>query len=209
LTTLMKVSDAIATLNVSRYASFSVPFTDENSKPAALAFAGAVFRGLDAPSLTDDELAYAQDHLAILSGLYGVLRPLDRMQPYRLEMGTRLKSARGRNLYDFWGDRITAALDVLTEGHASRVVVNLASNEYAKSVVASGLSGGMVTPQFKEEKNGALSVVAVYAKRARGEMARYLIQHRIDRPEGIKDFTGMGYRYRPSGSTEGTWLFVR
>ncbi len=206
---LMKISDKLAALNHQRYQDWTRPFTADNAKPAALTFAGDTYIGLRAEALSDEELGYAQDHVAMLSGLYGVLRPLDLMQAYRLEMGTRLDTRRGKNLYEFWGGRITAQLNAMTEAHADRTVVNLASNEYFKAVVASDLAGGHVTPVFKEVKDGAARVIGLTAKRARGAMARWIVERRIERREQLVDYAGGDYRYRPELSTDTDLVFTR
>ena len=186
---LMALSDPLSTLNVARYASWSRPFGPDNARQALLAFNGDVYEGLDARSLSADELAWAQDHLRILSGLYGVLRPLDLMQAYRLEMGTRLANPRGKNLYEFWGERITDELNRLLareeEAGRERVLLNLASDEYFKSVKPKKLKGRIVTPVFEDWKGGRYKIISFYAKRARGLMSRYVIGKRIDEVEAL------------------------
>lgn len=210
LQSLMKISAPLAARTQAQFHAFRPQPEPEGTRPAGLIFAGEVYRGLDAKSLSDDDLAYAQARVAILSGLYGVLQPLDAMQPYRLEMGTRLQNPRGRNLYQFWGDRVTERLNALTAGHADRTVVNLASKEYSKVVKASGLAGGMLTLLFKERgAAGKLKTVAVYAKKARGMMARYAITERLEAPAGLKGFAGMGYGYSDAASSDSEWVFVR
>ncbi|MFT4979916.1 MAG: cytoplasmic iron level regulating protein YaaA (DUF328/UPF0246 family) [Myxococcota bacterium] len=206
---LMKLSEALAEKTASQFSAFELPFTDDNTLPAALTFAGTVYQGLDARTLSDDDLRYAHSHLAILSGLYGVLRPLDGMQPYRLEMGTRLETPRGKGLYAYWGERVTAQLDAMTVGHRDRTVVDLASQEYSRVVQPEGLAGGMLRVKFKERKDGVLKTVAVYAKRARGELARYAVVERLEEPGGLRGFTGMGYRYDAAASAAGEWVFTR
>lgn len=206
---LMKISEPLAARAAGQFQSFSRPFTAANTKHALLTFAGEVYRGLDAASLSDDDLRYAHGHVAVLSGLYGVLRALDGMQPYRLEMGTRLQTPRGKGLYRFWGDRVTEQLDALTEGHDDRTVVNLASKEYSRVVVPEKLAGGMLTVHFKERSAKGLRTVAVYAKRARGELARYAITQRAASPEALRGFTGMGYRFDADASADGEWVFSR
>ncbi|MFC6671771.1 peroxide stress protein YaaA [Marinobacterium aestuariivivens] len=205
---LMKLSDKLASLNVARYESWSRPFTPENAKQALLAFKGDVYGGLEAASLSDDDLAFAQSHLRILSGLYGLLKPLDLMQPYRLEMGTRLGNARGKDLYDFWGSRLTEALNDELEG-PEPVLVNLASNEYFKSVQPKKLNARLITPVFKDWKNGQYKIISFYAKKARGLMTRYIIQNRIENPEQIKQFDLEGYQFAPEMSKGDTWTFIR
>ncbi|MEC9073348.1 MAG: peroxide stress protein YaaA [Myxococcota bacterium] len=206
---LMKISQNLADLNRDRFQSFETPFTVSNSTPAALTFAGDTYQGFDAATLEADDLRFAQDHVGILSGLYGLLRPLDLMQPYRLEMGTRLKNPRGQDLYAFWGSRITSEVNRLTEGHADRTVVNLASNEYFKAVKPKELEGGLITPVFKDLRDGKAKVISFLAKRARGAMARHIVQSRLQSPEGIKDFNDGGYAYRADLSTADQWVFIR
>jgi hypothetical protein len=206
---LMGISEKLADLNHARFQAFQTPFTSANAKPAALTFSGDVYLGLDAASLSRPDLEWAQSHLAILSGLYGVLRPLDLMQPYRLEMGTRLKTRRGKDLYAFWGQRITDNLNTQLEGHADRTIVNLASKEYWKAVKPAKLSGPVITPVFKELRPGGPKIISFMAKRARGLMARYMVQERLDAPEGLKRFSAEGYGYDPALSTETSWTFTR
>ncbi|MCV2216204.1 peroxide stress protein YaaA [Thauera sp. Sel9] len=210
---LMSLSDALASLNAARYEQWSTPFSPDNAKQAVFAFNGDVYEGLDAYSLTPQELDWAQDHLRILSGLYGVLRPLDLMQPYRLEMGTRLENARGRNLYAFWGDRITDELNRLlaAEADAGRepILFNLASDEYFKSVKPAKLKGRLVSAAFEDWKGGRYKIVSFYAKRARGLMSRYLIQHRIDDVDGVKGFAAEGYAFAAEASDDDRLVFRR
>ena len=196
-------------LNFGRYLNWHRPFTPDNAKQAVLAFSGDVYTGLDAPSLSEDDLAWAQDHLRILSGLYGVLRPLDLMQPYRLEMGTRFANQRGGNLYEFWGNKITEALNEVLAKEAEPVLVNLASNEYFKAVNTGSLKGQVITPVFRDWKNGQYKVISFYAKKARGMMANYIIRNRLIDPEDIKAFEGGGYRFNLAMSTAREWVFVR
>lgn len=209
LQSLMKVSQPLAERTAAQFQSFTLPFTEDNTTPAVLTFAGEVYRGLDARSLSADDLQEADNRVAILSGLYGVLRALDAMQPYRLEMGTRLENPRGKNLYQFWGDLVTQQLNAMTEGHGDRTVVNLASKEYSRVVRPKGLAGGMLDVAFKERSGGRLKTVAVYAKRARGEMARFIVKQRLDEPDGLKAFTGMGYRFDADASDASAWTFTR
>lgn len=210
---LMSLSDALATLNAARYESWSRHFSPANAKQALLAFDGDVYAGLDAPSLSEDELAWAQDHLRILSGLYGVLRPLDLMQPYRLEMGTRLANPRGKNLYAFWGERITEALNALLarEDAAGRepVLLNLASDEYFKSVKPKKLDGRLVSAAFEDWRGGRYKIISFYAKRARGLMSRFVIRNRIDAVEGLKAFDAEGYAFAPEASEADRLVFRR
>ncbi|TRO96582.1 peroxide stress protein YaaA [Glycocaulis profundi] len=207
LKSLMNISDDLAALNRERFQAFDPDA--EGGKPAALAFAGDVYRGLDAGSLSDADLEWAQDHLRILSGLYGALRPLDAIQPYRLEMGTRLKTKKGGNLYDFWGDDVGAALDAALEGHQSRTIVNLASNEYAKAARLKDREARVINVDFKEEKDGKLRMLMIYAKQARGMMARWIIENRIEDPAELTKFKAGGYRFDKAGSDDGALLFTR
>ncbi|MBV2263623.1 MAG: peroxide stress protein YaaA [Thauera sp.] len=210
---LMSLSDPLSTLNVARYASWSRPFAADNAKQALLAFNGDVYEGLDARTLDDEDLAWAQDHLRILSGLYGVLRPLDLMQAYRLEMGTRLVNPRGKNLYEFWGERITDELNRLLaredEAGRERVLLNLASDEYFKSVKPKKLKGRIVTPVFEDWKGGRYKIISFYAKRARGLMSRYVITRRIDEVEALQGFDSEGYVFAAEASDADTLVFRR
>jgi cytoplasmic iron level regulating protein YaaA (DUF328/UPF0246 family) len=210
---LMDLSDPLATLNVARFEAWARPFTPDNAKQAVLAFNGDVYEGLDARSLDEDELAWAQQHLRILSGLYGVLRPLDLIQPYRLEMGSRLANPKGRNLYAYWGDKLTLALDrlLLAEREAGReaVLVNAASDEYFKSVKADGLHGRIVTPVFEDWKGGRYKIISFYAKRARGLLCRHAIRNRIDDVEALKGFDAEGYVFAPEASSDDRLVFRR
>jgi cytoplasmic iron level regulating protein YaaA (DUF328/UPF0246 family) len=192
---LMKISDKLSGLNAARFSEWSQPFTQDNSKQAVLAFNGDVYTGLDAGSLDNKALNYAQSHLRILSGLYGVLKPLDLMQAYRLEMGTKLENTRGKNLYEFWGTVIAEKLnETLKETNASQLV-NLASNEYFKAVNKKALNADIITPIFKDCKNGQYKVISFYAKKARGMMARYIIENQITSLEALKSFDVAGYYF--------------
>jgi cytoplasmic iron level regulating protein YaaA (DUF328/UPF0246 family) len=206
---LMSISDSLAQLNVARYASWSKKFTPDNSRPAMLAFDGDVYEGLDARSLSARQLDWAQKHLRILSGLYGLLRPLDLMQPYRLEMGTRLATKRGKDLYAFWGDQITEALNESLTAAKAQALVNLASEEYFKSVKPAKLDRPVITPVFEEWKGGGYKIVSFFAKRARGLMARYAIEHKLSKPEQLKDFDSEGYAFDAKASNEARWIFRR
>ena len=206
---LMSISDNLAQLNVARYASWSKKFTTDNSRPAMLAFDGDVYEGLDARSLSARQLDWAQKHLRILSGLYGVLRPLDLMQPYRLEMGTRLATKRGKDLYAFWGDQITEALNTSLNVAKAEVLVNLASEEYFKSVKPAKLDRPVITPVFEEWKGGGYKIVSFFAKRARGLMARYAIEHKLTKAEQLKDFDSEGYVFEAKVSNESRLVFRR
>lgn len=206
---LMDISDALATLNVGRYHDWHPDFTPANAKQAVLAFLGDVYEGLDAASLNEDQLDYLQSHLRILSGLYGLLRPLDLMQPYRLEMGTKLANPRGTNLYAFWGERITDALNTLLDESDNPVLVNLASDEYFKSVKPAKLHGRLITPVFQDYKNGQYKIISFYAKQARGLMARWAALHKVDVPEALQDFNLAGYHFDSSESDTRRWVFRR
>ncbi len=210
---LMSLSDQLATLNVARYASWSRPFGPDNARPALFAFNGDVYDGLDAKSLDADEVAWAQERLRILSGLYGLLRPLDLIQAYRLEMGTRLPNPRGRNLYAFWGETQTTALNRLLsarrEAGGEAVLVNLASEEYFKSVKPARLVGRVVTPVFEDWKDGRYRIISFYAKRARGLMVRHAIRNRVEEVDGLLDFAADGYAFAPEASDGDTLVFRR
>ena len=204
---LMHISPELAALNVDRYKKWTPNPKKEDTKQAILAFNGEVFRGLNAKEMTEDELQFAQSHLRILSGLYGVLRPLDLMQPYRLEMGTKLKYYSYTNLYQFWGDKITKQLNQdLGDGTH---IINLASTEYYKSVKEKNLKANIITPVFKDFSNGSYKVLMTYAKNARGTMANYIIKNNIVDPELLKSFNGNGYLYDPALSDEANWVFTR
>ena len=206
---LMHVSDKIALLNAERNAAWHTPFTPENAKQAIFLFNGDVYEGLSAATLDSDGLAYLQQHLRILSGLYGLLRPLDLMQPYRLEMGTPLSNRRGKNLYEYWGGRITELLNETLREQAADTVINLASQEYFKAVQPEKLAARIITPVFKDEKNGVYKIISFHAKRARGLMARYAAEHRITDPEQLKHFDSEGYAYNAAASSENEWVFLR
>ncbi len=206
---LMGVSDKIASLNAARYEQWQQPFTLENAKQAVMAFKGDVYTGLDAETLSADDLDFAQQHLRILSGLYGVLRPLDLMQPYRLEMGIKLNNEKGVNLYQFWGEDITDSLNEELNQSSQQVLVNLASNEYFKSVKPKALNADIITPVFKDEKNSKYKIISFYAKKARGLMARYIIENRINDPEKLKDFNSDGYYFNAEASSAKDWVFYR
>ena len=208
---LMKLSPELAKLNYDRFRSFELPFTPDNALPAAFTFAGDVYRGLDARSLSTPDLEWAQEHVWILSGLYGVLRPLDLIQAYRLEMGTKLGTRRGKNLYEFWGDAIREQLDAQLDGHEDPTLVNLASNEYFRAARAKSLRHGVVTCVFEDWKSHADEgkVISFLAKIARGKMARWIITQRVDRAEGLKDFAVDRYRLDKRRSTPERLVFKR
>jgi len=206
---MMAISENIANLNVERYKTFKTPFTTKNAKQAIFAFKGDVYSGLALDEFTEDDYAYAQDHLRILSGLYGCLRPMDLIQPYRLEMKTRLKNDRGDNLYQFWGDRITQRLNKELKKQKEPVLVNLASNEYFKSVKPGLLGGRLLNINFKETKEGKTRIVAIFAKRARGMMTDYIIRNRVERAEDLKKFKAGGYQFNKVLSDDKQWTFER
>ena len=206
---LMSVSNALATLNAERFTHWSTTFTSANSKPAALAFNGDVYGGLDALTLTPADLTWAQRHVAILSGLYGILRPLDRLQPYRLEMGTSLVTARGANLYAYWGDTLAQHLNEQAAADASPVIVNLASQEYFKVVKRAVLRPRVIECVFEEWKVDRYKVISFFAKRARGLMARYAILTRIATPAGLQAFDAEGYGFDASASQPDRLVFRR
>lgn len=209
LSKLMAISPRLADENHQRYAAWRTPFTPSNAKQAVLMFQGDVYQGLAASSYAEEDFQFAQDHLRILSGLYGVLRPLDLIQPYRLEMGSRLTTARGRNLYEFWGDKITRNLNRALAAQGDDVLINLASMEYFKSVLAGHIKGRVVTPVFKQRKNGSLKVIGMFAKKARGLMSSYIIKNRLSDLADIKDFDLDGYRFDARLSSEIEWVFTR
>lgn len=209
LSSLMHISDKLAVLNAQRFNDFQLPFTPDNARQALFAFNGDVYTGLQAHSLSQDDIDYAQQHLRILSGLYGVLRPLDLMQAYRLEMGTRLKTTHGNNLYEFWGTTITEALNVALQQQGDEILVNLASQEYFTAVQPKHLHAQIITPVFKDMKNGQYKIISFYAKKARGMMARYLIQTRAKNYEQLTAFSTAGYRFCAEQSTPTTPVFLR
>jgi len=206
---LMSVSEKIAALNYGRFQNYQTPFTPENARQAALAFRGDVYTGLDADNLSDESLQFGQKHLRLLSGLYGLLRPLDLIQPYRLEMKTKLDNPRGSDLYKFWGSRLSEVLNAEWEG--SPYLINLASKEYSKALDFKTLKAEVISPNFKERKGDSYKVVAIYAKKARGMMARYILENRLDEPEGLKGFSADGYQFNETLSNlpKGDWVFTR
>ncbi|QFU77646.1 peroxide stress protein YaaA [Halioglobus maricola] len=206
---LMGVSENIAALNHARFMNWGTPFTLDNAKQAVLAFKGDVYTGLEADTLTASQLGFAQKHLGILSGLYGLLRPLDLMQPYRLEMGLKFANSGGKNLYEFWGNDITELLQKQLKKSGSPVLVNLASNEYFKAVKVRELEAELITPVFKDLKNGKYKVISFYAKKARGEMARYIIDKELNDPAALKKFKGSGYKYNRAESSAHEPVFTR
>ena len=206
---LMGVSEQIAHLNHERFMNWQSESTSDNAKQAVLAFKGDVYTGLQAESLSEEDLTFAQDRLRILSGLYGLLRPLDLMQPYRLEMGLKFVNQRGKNLYEFWGAQLTDTLNDDLASANTDVLINLASNEYFKAVKPKLLKADVITPQFKDLKNGQYKMISFFAKKARGIMARYIIDNRITEPEALKTFAEAGYYYSEAESKGDQWVFLR
>ncbi|MBU3575528.1 peroxide stress protein YaaA [Polynucleobacter sp. UK-Mo-2m-Kol15] len=206
---LMGLSDQLAALNVGRYRDWSKKFTEENSKPAIYAFNGDVYDGFDVQTLNVKSLDFAQNHLRILSGLYGSLRPLDLMQPYRLEMGTAFKNIRGKDLYAFWGERVTNSLKKMLEQEKNPLLLNLASEEYFKVLQAKSLGCPVISPVFQDGKDGKYKIISFYAKRARGLMARYVVENRITDPEDLKGFNLDGYKFVASESRLDKPIFRR
>lgn len=206
---LMGISDKLGVLNYDRFAGWQPPFDLDNAKQALFAFKGDVYVGLAAETLQEGDWKFAQDHLRILSGLYGLLAPLDLIQPYRLEMGTRLANPRGKDLYEFWGPRITEAINAQLKRLADPVVVNLASNEYFKSVQKKDLEAPLITPVFKDWKTDRYKIISFYAKKARGMMSAYILKNRLTDAQGLKEFDEEGYRYNSELSTATEWVFTR
>jgi len=209
LGSLMSISPALAELNHGRFHTYDEPFTPQNSRQAIRMFRGDVYLGFDAETMADDDLVFAQDRVAILSGLYGALRPLDLIQPYRLEMGTRLDTPRGGTLYAYWGDRVTDWLSTRLAGQDNDTLVNLASKEYFGVVRPRKLPGTVIEPVFRDIKAGKARVISFFAKRARGEMARWAVVHRIDDPADLRAFDGGGYAWQSDLSTSTRWVFTR
>ncbi|HCH23197.1 MAG TPA: peroxide stress protein YaaA [Oceanospirillaceae bacterium] len=209
LAVLMKLSDKLAALNVARYGSWQQPFTQHNAKQSVLAFKGDVYTGLDADTLSSQDLNWAQSHLRILSGLYGLLRPLDLMQAYRLEMGTKFANHKGKDLYTFWDQQITQQLNQELGQQANPILVNLASNEYFKAVKAKHLDAEIITPVFKDQKNGQYKIISFYAKKARGYMSHWMIKNKVTKSEDLKNFDAEGYKYSKKLSTESEPVFLR
>ncbi|MCP1438270.1 cytoplasmic iron level regulating protein YaaA (DUF328/UPF0246 family) [Erwinia persicina] len=206
---LMSISDKLADLNAGRFQAWQTPFTPDNARQAILAFKGDVYAGLQAETFSEDDFTFAQQHLRMLSGLYGLLRPLDLMQPYRLEMGTKLTNPAGKDLYAFWGDRLTEALNAALAEQGDDVLINLASDEYFKAVKPAKLQGRIVKPVFLDEKNGKFKVISFYAKKARGLMSRYIIECRLTQPEQLKAFDVDGYFFVADESSERELVFKR
>lgn len=206
---LMGISENLGQLNAERYQSWGRPFNKSNAKTALFTFKGDVYVGLEAEQFSDADLEFAQKHLRILSGLYGLLRPLDLMQPYRLEMGTNLATSRGKNLYQFWGDELAKAVNKDLKAVQGETVINLASNEYFSAVELSSLKAKVITPVFKDYKNGKYKVLSFFAKKARGKLSAHIIKHRITNAEDIKKARLDGYRYNARESTDEKWVFLR
>lgn len=209
IASLMKISDKLAGLNAARFAEWHADFTPENARQAILAFKGDVYTGMQAETFSQNDFEFAQSHLRILSGLYGVLRPLDLMQPYRLEMGISLKNTRGKNLYEFWGDIITKQLNQALAQQKDQILVNLASDEYFKSVNTKKLDGQIIKPIFLDEKNGKYKVISFYAKKARGLMSRFIIQNKLTKTDQLADFNLEGYQFDESQSKGNELVFTR
>ena len=206
---LMHLSDKLAGLNAARFGSWQPAFTPDNAKQALLAFKGDVYTGLNAEDFSEADFDFAQQHLRMLSGLYGLLRPLDLMQPYRLEMSTKLANVRGNNLYDFWGECISGWLNGALEAQGDNVLLNLASNEYFSAVKRKALNARLINTEFKDLKNGQYKIISFYAKKARGLMARYVIKERLSDPAGLKDFNYQGYRFSAEQSKPDSLVFLR
>lgn len=209
IASLMSISDKLAGLNAARFAEWTKSHNEKNARAAIFAFKGDVYTGLDVNSLSDEDILFAQTHLRILSGLYGLLQPLDLMQPYRLEMGTKLTTPKGKDLYAFWGNTITQAVQQAIDAQGDDVLVNLASEEYYKSIKPSRLNAQIVKPIFLDYKNGKYKTVSFYAKKARGLMCRYMIQNRLTQVEQLKDFDLNGYWFDETASTEKEFVFKR
>lgn len=206
---MMHISEKLSELNYERFQDWTMPFPEDKAKQAAWLFKGDVYQGLDAYSLDQQGVEYVQKHLAILSGLYGLLKPCDDMLPYRLEMGTKFANQKGKDLYAFWGNKITQQLNKLLAEQDSQTLVNLASNEYFKAVKQKELNARIITPIFKDWKNGQYKIISFYAKKARGLMARYAADHRVENAEDLKYFDTDGYKFNPQMSSETDWVFIR
>ncbi|NMH59261.1 peroxide stress protein YaaA [Alteromonas ponticola] len=209
LASLMSISDKLATLNANRFADFTLPFTADNARQAIFAFNGDVYTGLDAYTLDSQTIDYAQSHLRILSGLYGLLKPLDLMQAYRLEMGTRLENPAGKDLYAYWGTTITQKINQALTAQGDNILINLASNEYFRAVKKSGIEGMIITPVFKDMKNGQYKTISFFAKKARGLMARFILQNQVSDVAGLKSFAEQGYAYSDEQSSATQLVFLR
>lgn len=206
---LMSISEKLAHLNHDRFASWEEESTKANSRPAILAFTGDVYQGIELGEWSKEDFTTAQARIRILSGLYGILRPLDRMQPYRLEMGTKFPNKRGKNLYEFWGDSLTKSINADLKKSGSNFIVNLASNEYFSAVRKKELAGELITPVFKDEKNGKYKIISFFAKKARGMMADYIVRNDITDPKALQKFKTAGYRFSKKDSDDSTLVFLR
>jgi len=206
---LMGISENLSDLNFHRYRDWSRPFSEDNARAALLAFKGDVYTGFSLDQYGQEDFRFVQKHLRILSGLYGILRPMDLMQPYRLEMGSRLKTERGNNLYEFWGDRITASINSALKKSDSNTLINLASKEYFSSISVEQLRGEVITPIFKDKKNDGYKIISFFAKKARGMMCDFMTLERITEPSGLKDFNIGGYSFNISLSEGSDWVFTR
>ena len=202
---LMSLSEKLSELNFDRFQKFKLPFTLDNAKQAILAFKGDVYNGINAPELSSEDLEFAQGKVRMLSGLYGVVRPLDLIQPYRLEMGTKLSNAKGGDLYDYWGSEISSILN----DDEPDLIINLASNEYFKAIDKKTLNANILDIVFKEKKGDSYKVIGIYAKRARGLMVNYIIRNRLESPEALKDFSDEGYRFDKELSSDLSWVYLR
>ena len=209
VSSLMKISDKLGVLNFLRFNEWKTPFTLENSKQALLAFKGDVYTGLDAETFSSQDLKFAQKHLRILSGLYGVLRPLDLIQAYRLEMGTSLENKQGKGLYEFWASKLTDQINQDLKASKSKHLINLASNEYFKSLQADDINAEIIVPVFKDYKKGQYKIISFFAKKARGQMSAYIIRNRLKNSEELKAFNVDGYKFYKSESNETNWVFQR
>ena len=206
---MMSLSDNLAELNFQRYKDFGLPFNQQNAKQAIFAFKGDVYSGINTSSMAQQDFEYAQNHVRILSGLYGYLRPLDLIQPYRLEMKTKLENSKGADLYQFWGESITNLLNDEFKTHSQKVLVNLASNEYWKSVQPKKLNAKVINVAFKEVKDGKARIIAIFAKKARGMMTDFIVRNRVETVDGLKDFNYENYKFDASASNENSFVFTR
>ncbi|MDH5631265.1 MAG: peroxide stress protein YaaA [Gammaproteobacteria bacterium] len=209
ISSLMHLSDKLSVLNFDRYQNFSTPFNSDNARQALLAFKGDVYQGLDAQSFSEGDFEFAQKHLRMLSGLYGILKPLDLMQPYRLEMGTKFVNQKGKDLYEFWGTTLNKTIQNELSNHQQPVLINLASNEYFKSLQTKDFPYRIINVDFKDWKNDKYKIISFFAKKARGLMSRYIIQNRIDTPEGLTQFNLDGYYFDPQSSSDDHLIFLR
>lgn len=209
LSCLMSISPKLAALNEQRYKDWCLPFTKSNAKQAILAFKGDVYTGFNFEEYNEKDFAYAQNHLRILSGLYGLLRPLDLIQPYRLEMGTKLVTPEAKDLYAFWSSKLTSALNGAIRKSGNQTLINLASNEYYNVIDKQSLKGSVITPVFKDKKKDEFKVISFFAKKARGAMSDYIVRNRVSDPDGLKEFKGLGYRFNKKLTRDDNWVFTR